>query len=27
MPPEAYEATRGGWGGFVDRMAERLAAG
>jgi uncharacterized protein YndB with AHSA1/START domain len=27
MPPEAYEATRGGWGGFLDRMAERLAAG
>jgi uncharacterized protein YndB with AHSA1/START domain len=27
MPPEAYEATRGGWGGFLDRMAERLASG
>ena len=27
MPPEAYEATRGGWGAFLDRMAERLAAG
>jgi uncharacterized protein YndB with AHSA1/START domain len=27
MPPDAYEATRNGWGGFLDRMAERLAAG
>jgi uncharacterized protein YndB with AHSA1/START domain len=27
MPPEVYEATRNGWGGFLDRMAERLAAG
>ena len=27
MPPEAYEATRSGWGGFLDRMAERLARG
>jgi uncharacterized protein YndB with AHSA1/START domain len=25
MPPEAYDATRNGWGGFLDRMAERLA--
>ena len=27
MPPEAYEAARGGWGAFLDRMADRLAAG
>jgi uncharacterized protein YndB with AHSA1/START domain len=27
MPPEAYEATRSGWGAFLDRLAERLAAG
>jgi uncharacterized protein YndB with AHSA1/START domain len=25
MPPEAYEASRNGWGAFFDRMAERLA--
>jgi uncharacterized protein YndB with AHSA1/START domain len=25
MPPEAYAAARNGWGGFFDRMAERLA--
>jgi uncharacterized protein YndB with AHSA1/START domain len=25
MPPEAYEQTRKGWGGFLDRMADRLA--
>ena len=25
MPPEAYDATRNGWGGFLDAMAERLA--
>ena len=25
MPPEAYDATRNGWGTFFDRMAERLA--
>jgi uncharacterized protein YndB with AHSA1/START domain len=27
MPPEAYDASRSGWGAFLDRMAERLAAG
>ena len=27
LPPEAYEATRNGWGAFLDRMAERLADG
>jgi uncharacterized protein YndB with AHSA1/START domain len=27
MPPEAYEATRGGWGAFLDAMAEQLQAG
>ena len=27
LPPEVYEAARNGWGAFVDRMAERLAAG
>jgi uncharacterized protein YndB with AHSA1/START domain len=26
FPPEAYEATRNGWGAFLDRMAERLEA-
>jgi len=26
LPPELYEATRNGWGGFLDRMGERLAA-
>jgi uncharacterized protein YndB with AHSA1/START domain len=25
MPIEAYDATRNGWGGFLDRIAERLA--
>ena len=25
MPPDAYEAARNGWGGFLDRIAERLA--
>jgi len=25
MPPEAYDASRNGWGIFFDRMAERLA--
>jgi uncharacterized protein YndB with AHSA1/START domain len=25
MPPEAYEASRNGWGAFFDSMAERLA--
>jgi uncharacterized protein YndB with AHSA1/START domain len=25
MPPDAYDAARDGWGGFLDRMAERLA--
>ena len=25
MEPEHYEATKTGWGGFLDRMAERLA--
>jgi uncharacterized protein YndB with AHSA1/START domain len=25
MPPDAYEATRNGWGVFLDAMAERLA--
>ena len=24
MPPEAYEAAKTGWGGFFDRMDERL---
>jgi uncharacterized protein YndB with AHSA1/START domain len=27
MPPDAYERTRGGWGAFLDRMAERVATG
>jgi uncharacterized protein YndB with AHSA1/START domain len=27
LPPEVYDAARGGWGGFLDRIAERLAAG
>jgi uncharacterized protein YndB with AHSA1/START domain len=27
MPPEAYEATRSGWGAFLDRLTERLGAG
>ena len=27
LPPEQYERTREGWGGFFDRIAERLAAG
>jgi uncharacterized protein YndB with AHSA1/START domain len=26
MPPAAYDAARNGWGGFLDRMAERLQA-
>jgi uncharacterized protein YndB with AHSA1/START domain len=26
MPPEGYERAKTGWGGFLDRMAERLAA-
>ena len=25
QPPSVYEAARNGWGGFLDRMAERLA--
>jgi uncharacterized protein YndB with AHSA1/START domain len=25
MPPAAYEATRSGWGAFLDRIAARLA--
>jgi uncharacterized protein YndB with AHSA1/START domain len=25
MTPAAYERTKAGWGGFFDRMAERLA--
>ena len=25
MRPEQYERTKAGWGGFLDRMAERLA--
>jgi uncharacterized protein YndB with AHSA1/START domain len=25
LPPEQYERTKKGWGGFFDRMAERLA--
>lgn len=25
MPPENYEAAKTGWGGFLERMAERLA--
>jgi uncharacterized protein YndB with AHSA1/START domain len=25
MPPDAYEATRSGWGVFLDRIAARLA--
>ena len=27
MPPEAYEATRNGWGGFLDALDARLARG
>jgi uncharacterized protein YndB with AHSA1/START domain len=27
LPPEVYEAARSGWGAFLDRMEERLAAG
>jgi len=27
MPPEGYERAKAGWGGFFDRMDERLAAG
>jgi uncharacterized protein YndB with AHSA1/START domain len=27
MGPEQYEATKTGWGGFFDRLAERLAGG
>jgi uncharacterized protein YndB with AHSA1/START domain len=27
LPPEHYEATRNGWGAFLDRMAARLADG
>ena len=26
MPPEGYERAKQGWGGFFDRMDERLAA-
>jgi hypothetical protein len=26
MSPAAYDAARNGWGGFLDVMAERLAA-
>ena len=26
MTPEQYEAAKRGWGGFFDRIAERLAA-
>jgi uncharacterized protein YndB with AHSA1/START domain len=26
MRPEQYERAKAGWGGFLDRMAERLAA-
>jgi uncharacterized protein YndB with AHSA1/START domain len=26
LPPEVYEAAKRGWGGFFDRIAERLAA-
>jgi uncharacterized protein YndB with AHSA1/START domain len=26
LPPETYERAEEGWGGFFDRMAERLAA-
>ena len=25
MPPDAYDASRNGWGAFFDAMAERLA--
>jgi uncharacterized protein YndB with AHSA1/START domain len=27
LTPQGYEAAKRGWGGFFDRMAERLAAG
>jgi hypothetical protein len=27
MTPEEYERAKQGWGGFMDRMAERLAGG
>ena len=27
LPPEVYEAAKAGWGGFFDRVAERLEAG
>ena len=27
MEPEQYERAKQGWGGFLDRMAERLASG
>ena len=27
LPPEGYERAKEGWGGFFDRMAERLEAG
>jgi uncharacterized protein YndB with AHSA1/START domain len=27
LPPEVYDAARNGWGAFLDRIAERLAAG
>jgi uncharacterized protein YndB with AHSA1/START domain len=27
MPPEGYERAKQGWGGFFDRMEERLAEG
>ncbi len=27
MEPEGYERAKQGWGGFLDRMAARLAQG
>ena len=27
LSPEQYERTEQGWGGFFDRIAERLAGG
>jgi uncharacterized protein YndB with AHSA1/START domain len=27
LPPEVYDAARGGWGVFLDRIERRLAAG
>ena len=27
LPPEGYERAKEGWGGFFDRMGERLAEG